>query len=176
MTESAAMRVYLKDVIGLQDEEGPDSGARRVAVQNEGLTIIDDFVDFDDDSIKTLCSSIRKPGGTILDPDDNTKRITNPDHSIPAICEKRLKQAAYGARIYEGVGRQIAHLSLSRNRLKLFQEHRDIIENHDEPEKLPVVSKTFNIMKAMDLVPNHLRDRLGVDKVSLAYVIRYEVT
>ena len=175
MTESAAMRVYLKDVIGLQDEEGPDSGARRVAVQNEGLTIIDDFVDFDDDSIKTLCSSIRKPGGTILDPDDNTKRITNPDHSIPAICEKRLKQAAYGARIYEGVGRQIAHLSLSRNRLKLFQEHRDIIENHDEPEKLPVVSKTFNIMKAMDLVPNHLRDRLGVDKVSLAYVIRDEV-
>ena len=87
-----------------------------------------------------------------------------------------MKQAAYGARIYESVGRQIAHLSLSGNRLKLFQEHRDIIENHDESEKLPVVSKTFNIMKAMDLITNHLGDRLGVDKVSLAYVIRYEVT
>ena len=37
-----------------------------------------------------------------------------------------------------------------------------------------VVSKTFGIMKAMDLIPNHLRDRLGVKKVSLAYVIRDE--
>ena len=175
MTDQAAMRVYLKDVIGLQDEEAPDTGARREAVQSEGLMAIDDLVDFEDESIKTLCASIRKPGGTIPDPDDNRRRIANPGHSIPAICEKRLKQAAYGARIYDSIGRQIAHLSLSRTRLKLFQQHRDIIENHDEPEKLPVVSKAFNIMKAMDLVPNHLRDRLGVDKVSLAYVIREDV-
>ena len=62
MTDLAAMRVYLKDVISLQDELAPDIGARREAVQNKGLTVIDNFVDFDDDSIKTLCSSIRKPG------------------------------------------------------------------------------------------------------------------
>ena len=35
-----------------------------------------------------------------------------------------------------------------------------------------MVSKTFGIMKAMDLIPNHLRDRLGVRKVFLAYAIR----
>ena len=59
MTDTSAVRVYLKDVIGLQDEEGPKVGARRVAVQNKGLTTIDDFVDFDDESMKTLCSFIQ---------------------------------------------------------------------------------------------------------------------
>ena len=172
MTDIAAMRVYLRDVIGLLDETGPNPGSRREAVQEEGLSVITDFVDFDDESIKVLCSSIRKPGGTIPDPANNANRIPNPGHSIPAICEKRLKQAAYGARLYDSIGRAIENTSLTRNRLKLFQEHRDITDNHKEPEKLPVVSKTFPIMKAMDLVPNHLRDRLGVEKVSLAYVIR----
>ena len=36
MKDQAAMRVYLKDIIGLQEEIAPDIGARREAVQSEG--------------------------------------------------------------------------------------------------------------------------------------------
>ena len=61
---------------------------------------IDDLAEFDEEDVKTLCASVRKPGGTIEDPNDATRQIANPGHSIPAIAEKRLKLAYYGARIY----------------------------------------------------------------------------
>ena len=48
--------------------------------------------------------------------------------------------------------------------------------DHEDPEKLTVVSKTFGIVKAMDLVPGHLRDRLGSRNIPLSYIISDEVT
>ena len=168
------MRVYLRDVIGLADEPPPNAGAKRDAVMVEGLETLEDFAEFDDGSIKILCSSVRKPGGVIEDPDDENARVPNPGHSIPAICEERMKQAAYAAKIYRSIERPITPQALSRARLKHFKEHREIVEGHEDPEKLLVVSKSFGIVKAMDLIPNHLRDRLGVKKVCLSYVIRDE--
>ena len=61
---------------------------------------------------------------------------------------------------------------MSRLRLNAFDRHRELTKEHEDPEEIPVVSKTFGIVSAMDLVPSHLRDRLGVRKVPLAYVIR----
>ena len=61
MADEAAMRVYLRDVIQVAD--ATPANARRVAIQNEGLRVITDFQEFDDDvRIKTLCASVRKPG------------------------------------------------------------------------------------------------------------------
>jgi len=57
-------------------------------------------------------------------------------------------------------------------RLKAFERHSILMNHHEDPEKLPVVSKTFGIVKAIDIVPGHLCDRLGSSKVPLAYVIR----
>ena len=79
--------------------------------------------------------------------------------------------AAYAAGIYDMVSRPITQASMRRARLKKFEAHK-LVSQHEDPEKLPVVSKTSGIMKAMDLVPSHLRERLGVRKVSLSYVIR----
>ena len=169
---AASMRTYLRDVIGIPDSPGADVNARRVAVQNEGLETISDLIEFDEKGIKTLCISVRNPGGTITDPNDAARTISNPGHSIPAIAEKRLKDAVYGAKIYDLISRPLTHEALSRRRLRLFQEHAQIIEDHEDPEQLPVVSKTFGIVKAMDLVPGHFRDRLGVRKIALSYVIR----
>ena len=174
MAAANAMRTYLRDIIGIADIPG-DANARRVAVQEEGLNTIDDLIEFDDEGIQTLCQSVRKPGGTIVDPADATRRIPNPGYSIPAICEKRLKAAAYGARMYNMTGRTITHASLDRDRLRKFEQHRQLVKEHEDPEKLPEVSRSFGIMKAMDLVPTHLRDRLGVNKVPLSYVIRDDV-
>ena len=70
------------------------------------------------------------------------------------------------------VGRDTTQASMAKNKLKKFEAHKRLIDAHEEPEKLPAVSATFGIMKAIDLVPSHLRERLGLRKVSLAYVIR----
>ena len=171
MADQASFRTYLRDVIGI-----PDPRERREAVQGEGLGVLADFLEFDKDAIEIVCSSIRKPGGTIANPNANVQGapayVPNPGFSIPAICEKRLIAAAYTAKIYDMIGRDITPETMSRSRIKKFDAHRTIMEDHEDPEKLQVVSKTFGIVKAMDLVPSHLRDRLGVRKVPLSYVIR----
>ena len=174
MTTTAAMRTYLRDVIGIEDVQGPNPAARRMAIQAEGLSILDDFLEFDEGSIKILCSSVRKPGGLVIDPNDATRRIVDPGFNIPAICEKRLKWAVYAACCYQVVGRTLTQDGLSRMRLKLFERHAELIKDHVDPEKLPVVTKTYGIMKAMDVLPNHLRECLGSRKIPLSYVIRDE--
>ena len=175
MADLAAMRTYLRDVIGITDPV-----ERRQAIQNEGLNTFKDFAEFDKEGIETLCASVRKPGGTIPNPNaadaGAPATIPNPGHNIPAICEKRLVSAAYTAVIYDMIGRAVTQESLSRTRLKKFAEHKLLISQHEDPEKLPVFSKSFGIMRAMDLVPSHLRERLGVRKVALSYIIRDEVT
>ena len=175
MATEATMRTYLRDVIGINDPVD-----RRRAIQSNGLLIITDFADFDKDDIETLCSSVRKPGGTIENPHaadaGQPDVIPNPGHQIPAICEKRLVSAAYTSRIYKMIDRDVTPQSLSRIRLKKYEAHRALVEQHEDPEKLPVASRTFSIMKALDLVPSHLRERLGVQNVSLSYVIRDNAT
>ena len=175
MAQGAAMRTYLRDIIVVSDTPGPNPGARRVAIQDEGLSVLTDLLEFDEAGIKTLCASVRKPGGLIVDPYDPNRQIADPGFHIPAICEKGLKWAVYGAKMYPLISRPIEQDSLNSLRLKAFERHSILMTDHEDPEKLPVVSKTFGIVKAMDLVPGHLRDRLGSRKVPRAYVIRDEV-
>ena len=120
-----------------------------------------------------------KPGGTIANSNaivaGAPATIPNPGYSISVISEKRLIAAAYTANLYDMIGRNITAETMSRSKLKAFDKHRVLIKEHEDPEKMPTVSKTFGIVIAMDLVPSHFRDRLGVRKVPLAYVIRSTV-
>ena len=169
--QQGAMRTYLRDAISIGDPV-----ARRQVIQDESLNLITDFTKFNKEDIETLCLSVRKPGGTISNPNSTAPRapatIPNLGFSIPAICKKRLVSAAYTARVYEMIGRTIDPTSMNRARLKKFDAHCVLMEEHKDPEKLPQVSKTFGIVKAMDLVPGHLREKLRVQKVALSYVIR----
>ena len=175
MANAAGMRTYLRDVIGV-----PDPVERREAIRLEGLETIRDFAEFEKEDIETLCGSVRKPGGTIPNPNAAAPgapaNIPNPGFAIPAICEKRLIAAAYTAKIYAMIGREINIHTMNRERLKKFELHKKLVDEHEDPERLPQVSKTFGIIKAMDLVPGHLRERLGLDKVALSYVIRDDET
>ena len=64
----AELRNYLRGTIGL----GADAAglARANAIIDEGLESMNDLAEFDQASMKTLCSSVRKPGGTVTDPND----------------------------------------------------------------------------------------------------------
>ena len=55
-------RQYINADLGL------GSDAKANAIRAEGLTTLDDFADFDNDGIKTLCKSVRCQGGTIPNP------------------------------------------------------------------------------------------------------------
>ena len=158
MSTQASICTYLRDIVGVVDVPGTNPAVRCVAIQDEGLAIIDDLLEFNEEGIKTLCSSVRKPGGLVTDPNDPNCQITNPGFNIPVIREKRMRWAAYGAKIYSMIDRSISHDVLNRDRLKEFERYHTLLEEHEDPVKLPVVSKTFGIIKAMYLIPSNLRD------------------
>lgn len=165
-----AIRTYLKDVIGLgNDQLGTD---RANAIIGEGLDNFDALVDFNKDDIKSLCYTVRKPGGLMEDPNNNARQISNPGTSIPAIAESRLQVCAYGARIYKRLGREINATTLSKNRLTEFKYHKETVDNCDDPDSMPPISKTFGIMKMLEHFPTYLESKLGTSGVALAYVIR----
>ena len=64
---------------------------------------------------------------------------------------------------------------MSRTRLRRLELHSKLVEDHDDPEKLPIISRTFGIIKTMELVTSDLHDRLGISKVPLSYVISENV-
>ena len=182
MADLAALRTYLRDVIGLGATT--TIGTERAnAIIEEGLESISDLVDLShEDGVKTLCHNVRKPAGSVpqpdwIEPDPNPQNLRAPmiarsGQSIPSICEQRLTIAAYGAKIYRSIGRQITTASLNRERLREFQRHYEMIKNHTEPDSLPELSKTFTVQKYLDQLPTYLREMLGINKVPLAYVIR----
>lgn len=184
MAAVQATRAYLRTVIGLGvNAEGT---ARANAIIDEGLNDLDDLHELaDDDGVKTLCANVRKPAGTIAqpgwvapNPNPNNLQapmIPRPGQTIPAMCEQRLSLAAYAAKIYHSIGRDINGNTLSRRRLTSFKSHKDMVNNHNEPESLPDISKTFTVMKYLDQIPTHLREMLGVANVPLAYIIRETV-
>ena len=62
----AATRTYPRDVLGVACLTVGVAGARRVAVQSEGLIAIEYFLEFDKAGIKILCESVCKPSGKFL--------------------------------------------------------------------------------------------------------------
>jgi len=181
MVTTAATRTYLRSVIGLgNNNEGLE---RAEAIMAEGLDNLADIYELaEGDGIKTLCSNVRKPAGTVpqpgwVAPNPNPDQLVPPQvprtgKVVPAICEQRLKLAAYGVAIYQSIGRGVDPTSLNRARLRAFKEHRTTVENHNDPEPLPKISKSYTVMKYLDQLPNYLSDMLGVTKVPLAYLIR----
>ena len=69
------------------------------------------------------------------------------------------------------IGRGLIQDALNRNRLKIFEQHYELVTEHKDPDKMPGIDKSFGIIKAMDLLPSHLRDRLGIRQVPLSYII-----
>ena len=87
MADIAALRTYLKDPIGLGlNATGTD---RANAVIAEGIDSIDNLIDlYEDDGIKTLCQNVKKPAGTIpnpnwVRPDPNPAGATAPHIPTP---------------------------------------------------------------------------------------------
>ena len=60
---------------------------------------------------------------------------------------------------------------MSRTCLHQLEAHLNMVEDHNDPNRLPVIRRTFGIIKTMDLMTIHLHDRLGISTSPLSYVI-----
>jgi hypothetical protein len=79
-----------------------------IQLQQEGITIVDDLIDFDKDTIEQIAANLRRPAGRIPDPNPNIApgaTIPTPPFVFGAKSQKRLVTAAQLLRYYEEVGR-----------------------------------------------------------------------
>ena len=92
MAAVAIMRTYLRVVINVSEET-----ARTII--DQGLDGFDYLVEFAKADMKTQCTTIRRPGGTIINPRENIAdqppTIRDPGHPIYMAAEKRLLMTAY---------------------------------------------------------------------------------
>ena len=178
MADTIALRAYLRNVIGLgTDAAGLERSNTTIA---EGLNSIEDLAELNaDKGVKSMTANIRKPGGSI--PDHNwvnpgngsvAPMIARPGQTFPTICEQRMILAAYGAFVYDSIGRTVDSDGLSRSRLRELKIHREMVQNHSEAKELDEVSKSFPVTKFLDQFPTYLKELLGVSKIFLSYVIR----
>ena len=118
----------------------------------------------EDDIVKTLFQNFRNTAGTEPQPgwnvpNPNTRNLTAPmvarmGQDIPVICKQSLNIAAYCANMFKSVGRQVTAARLSRSRLRKLKKYKQIVDNHNDPESLPELIKTFTIMKLLHKMHN----------------------
>ena len=127
---------------------------------NKGLdnvSVLAELHDADRDIISTMCTNVRKRAGQISDsswtapevaagqPAPIAPMVPRPGYSIPIICDQRLALAAYSASVYTRIGRVVETGILNCQRLIEMKNHKNAVENHNDPESLPVSRPTSHV-------------------------------
>ena len=92
MASVAIMKTYFRVVINISSET-----ARTII--DQGLYDFDSLVEFTEADMKTLCTTIRRPGRMIINLTENIAdqppTIRDPGHLISMVAKKRLLVTAY---------------------------------------------------------------------------------
>ena len=110
-----------------------------VQLGNEGITTVDDLMDFDKDTIQQVAESLRRPGGRIPDPTPNSApgaKIPTPPLVFGAKSQKQLLAACDIVRYYETTGRGITTDNISWNTvINNFETQWKVIKERKKGDK-----------------------------------------
>jgi hypothetical protein len=150
-------------------------------LQNEGISTVDDLIDFDKDTLQQVADNLRRPGGRIQDPTPGAvlgATIPTPPFVFGAKSQKRLLAACDIVRYYEGTGRPLTAGNIQWNTvIKNFGEQWKALKDRktgDLPE-VPKITKALPVIKWTQAFADFLPQMIGVRMIPLAYVIRDEV-
>ena len=114
-----------------------------VAPAGQGI-LFEDLVDLANEDITTLCSALRRPGGTILNPANEV--IQNPGIPVSALAERRLKIVIYIARLYvRRITRTLTPVMITIDEVRNAQ----ILMERDAAHKNPTENHKIGDTKAM---------------------------
>ena len=144
----------------------------------EGIQEVSDLEEFNDDDLKSVLENLRRPGGTIIDPTNENRRLSRPSYVFGAKSFKRLKIAASAVRYYSTIGRAITPQNMHYgNVLKNFGEQWESIikkAKDDEPE-VPKITRALPVFKWTESFEDFLHQIIGTRHIALAYLIRDDV-
>ena len=149
--------------------------ATRVRLQKEGLTSVDDLLDFLPADIKQLAETMKKPGGRIADPNDADATIPTPPFPFGAKSQKRLAETGHLVRYYQTTGRDLTaamlqYAPIGRN----FSLQWQTLEEKKKADKpvVPKLTRELGILSWTESFTDYLAEAVGCRCIPLAYVIR----
>lgn len=141
----------------------------------ENIVSVESLMDIDKDAFSDIASNLRKPGGTMPDPNDPTLRVPQTPFIISAMSLQKLQVASIAASYYKTIGRELTHTNMHySNVLRDFYLQWKALEERrkeDDP-KVPIVSKGLAITKWTDTFNDFCWKVVGARNIPLAYVIR----
>jgi hypothetical protein len=148
----------------------------------EGIKSINDLADFDKDALQQLADNLRHPGGRI--PDLNPAAaagvtIPTPPFVFGVKSQKQLAVACDLVRYYNTIGRPLSAVNMQwESVMKNFEVQWKALKDkkgEDEPDVLKI-TKSLPVVKWTKAFKDYIERLVGVRTISLAYVIRDEVT
>ena len=128
----------------------PETRARLVT---EGIKTVDDLVENDAKTIKSIAENLRRPGGRIPDPangPNDIATIPQPPFTFGARSQHRLAEACDLLRFYETIGREVTAGNIRfTNVIKNFSEQwRSLTEriSGTRPDT-PKITKELGILR-----------------------------
>ena len=161
-----AMRRYTTAQLNVTDDDQVD------LFIDERFDFFSAFVIFLNTNIHYLCSSLRKPGGTIVDPENSNETIIYLGSTVRYTTEMKLKLAFRIAAYFVNVSRNPKAINIAWSYVRKFSLLEDKIEKHQPPQALILVSSSFTMVKWVEHFEKYLRGVLGVDEIPLTYIIR----
>lgn len=142
-------------------------------VQN--LTDLDEFKILTDSEVESLCRVVRKPGGTIPNPNPaGGPPIPDPGTPVSLQACNNLKLMCFLLRFKERTSRPIVPADITVDSVRALIGYRQWEEKHEDPDTPELTFKDWP--RTIEVIEEYLRACLGTTKIPLAYIIREDPT
>jgi hypothetical protein len=153
------------------------NAAADLIVGEQGVDQLSEIKILTDDEIESLCKVVRRPGGTLPNPNaavaGEPATIPARGESISMIAESNLKLASYFLRHQERISRTVVYADVTLDGVRALRDLKQYEKDHVDPTAEPTID-TKDWSATMEGIEEWLRGHLGVNKVPLSYVVRRE--
>ena len=148
-----------------------------IQIQAEGITNMDDLIDFNKDTLQQVADNLRRPGRRIPDPTSNAQPgalIPTPPFVFGAKSQKRLQAACNLVRYYDMTLRPIMTGNIAWDTvMKNFSIQWKALKDRKDGEapEVPKIMKALPIIEWMEAFADYIHCIIGVRMIPLTYVI-----
>jgi hypothetical protein len=145
---------------------------------NEGITTVEDLLEFDEESLKQVVANLRRPAHQVPNTAPGAaagSTMKEQPFVIGAKSQTRLIVATELLKFYDAIGRvPDAGDMMWNNVMRNFREQWKAIKDSKKESHptVPVISKALPIIRWIEAFQDHCYRCIGVRHIPLAYVIR----
>jgi hypothetical protein len=147
-------------------------------IADQGIDSLEELQVLRDSDISNLCKVVRRPGGTIANPQagapGQNPEIPNPGIPASLRAETNLKLGSFWLRHQAKVSRSVTAVDITLAAVRRLRELKDSEDQAAVKVDPPLINER-DWTKTMEAIEEHLRANLGETKIPLAYVVREDI-